>query len=125
MDENTQRQIAGAALNAAHRAILQGIVSEGSADADVDALLIAAELRGAGDALILWRAAVLIAQGEPKRRVVELLGYANTSNFNRQYPEVNAVADAVKRAIIREESAVIDVRGYAVTFDPTTEPALS
>ncbi|MFV4912182.1 hypothetical protein PFZ49_01110 [Microbacterium lacticum] len=125
MDDTTRHEIAGAALDAAHTAILRGIMSTGSDDADLDALLIAADLRGAGDALILWRAAVLLAQGETKRRVAELLGYANTSNFNRQYPEINTISSAVRRAIIREERTVIDVRGYAVTFDPSTEPALS
>lgn len=82
--------------------------------------LVASEVGGA-DALIVFRAGVMIARGALKKDVVSLLGYSNTANFSRQYPDTNEVTEAVRRAIVREETTDIIVRGFTLVFDPSKE----
>lgn len=110
--------IASSALTAAHDLVAREV---GGSDGGADALTIAHHLRHMGDALIVFRAGVMIARGALKKDVVSLLGYSNTANFSRQYPDTNEIAEAVRRAIIREETTDIIVRGFTLVFDPSKE----
>lgn len=122
MDEQEIERVATDVARTANGAILEAV--RGTPDADKAALQVAAAFAKRADALLLWRAAILRAQGESKAGIARALGYASSGNLNQRFPELDALGDAIHRALIREERLEIDVRGVPMLLDPTIETAL-
>lgn len=119
MDELEIERIATEIARHANEEILRAVTSDQpGADADQAALKVAAAFAKRADALMLWRAAILRAQGESKAGIARTLGYASSGNINQRFPELDALSDAIHRALIREERLEIDVRGVSMVLDP-------
>lgn len=102
--------IANDAIEAVNRQI------ESDSMSAAEALYVAKIVDERSRILILWRAAIMRASGSTKVQISKLLGYANSGNVSRIFPELDALAATIRRAEVRAESVKVDVRGTMFVY---------
>lgn len=102
--------IANDAIGAVNRLIESDSLSA------AEALYIAKTVDERSRLLVLWRAAIMRASGSSKASIARLLGYASSGNMNQRFPELDALAAAIRRAEVRAEPVEVDVRGTMFAY---------